>query len=69
MKFNVILLIYDKKCILGNFMGFPDLVELIHQEPKKRLVLSALFCGGLGLFYLALFPVTEPLLYSNDVYY
>jgi len=52
-----------------NFMGFPDLVELIHQEPKKRLVLSALFCGGLGLFYLALFPVTEPLLYSNDVYY
>merc|ERR1711953_719262 len=52
-----------------NFMGFPDLVELIHQEPKKRLVLSALFCGGLGIFYLALFPATEPLLYSNDVYY
>ena len=50
-------------------MGFPDLVELIHQEPKKRLVLSALFCGGLGIFYLALFPATEPLLYSNDVYY
>jgi prenyl protein peptidase len=21
-----------------NFMGFPDLVELVHQEPKKRLI-------------------------------
>ena len=52
-----------------NFMGFPDLVELIHQEPKRRLVLSGLFFAGLGLFYFALFPATEPSLYSNNVYH
>lgn len=52
-----------------NFMGFPDLIELMHQEPKKRLVLSILFCTGLGLFYIALFPATDPSFYSNNVYH
>lgn len=51
-----------------NFMGFPDLVELIHQEPKRRLVLSGLFFAGLGLFYFALFPATDPNLYLNHIY-
>ena len=61
------------RCVLVhgfcNFMGFPDLVELVHQESKKRLILSTLFCVGVGLFYLALFPATNPNLYSNTVYH
>ena len=51
-----------------NFMGFPDLVQLMHQEPKKRLVLSAFFCLGLGLFFWALIASTEEKLYSNQIY-
>lgn len=51
-----------------NFMGFPDMVELINQEPKKCLVLSLLFCAGLGMFYFLLVPMTTPSLYSNDIY-
>ena len=51
-----------------NFMGFPDLIELMHQEPKKRLVLSGFFVAGLGLFYLMLKSATNPLLYSNNIY-
>jgi len=52
-----------------NFMGFPDLVQLMHQEPKKkRWVLSAFFCLGLSLFFWALMPTTEENLYMNDIY-
>ena len=52
-----------------NFMGFPDLIELHQQEPKKRFILSGLFCVGLGIFYLALMPVTDNMLYQNNIYH
>jgi len=52
-----------------NFMGFPDLIELLHQEPKKRIVLSGLFCVGLSLFYISLRSATDPGLYNNDIYH
>lgn len=51
-----------------NFMGFPDLVELYQQEPKKRMILTGLFCLGLGIFYLALMPATDNNLYQNAIY-
>lgn len=51
-----------------NFMGFPDLIELLHQEPKKRIVLSGFFCLGLGVFYKLLLTLTQPSLYSNTIY-
>lgn len=51
-----------------NFMGFPDLAELLQQEPKKRLILSGFFVLGLIAFYTSLFTFTEPSIYHNDVY-
>ena len=56
--------------LLQLHMGFPDLDELMHQEPKKRPVLSGLFCLCLGLFYVLLFKATErePGLYSNTIF-
>jgi len=51
-----------------NFMGFPDFGEVINSEPKKRLVLSILFCTGLILFYCLLEVMTTPDWYSNDIY-
>jgi len=51
-----------------NFMGFPDFGEVINSEPKKRLILSILFCTGLILFYFLLELMTTPDWYSNDIY-
>jgi len=51
-----------------NFMGFPDFMEVINSEPKKRLLLMSLFVLGVVLFYLLLEDVTKPELYSNSIY-
>ena len=34
-----------------NFMGFPDFMEVVNSEPRKRLVLMFLFVMGVVLFY------------------
>ena len=51
-----------------NFMGFPDFMEVINSETKKRLLLMFLFVLGVILFYLLLEDVTKPELYSNSIY-
>jgi len=51
-----------------NFMGFPDFMEVINSEPKKRLILTFLFIFGVILFYFLLDIVTNPELYSNTIY-
>jgi len=51
-----------------NFMGFPDFMEVINSEPRKRMLLVALFVAGAVLFYLLLEPLTNPQWYSNKVY-
>lgn len=52
-----------------NFMGFPDLIELSNQEPRKRLFLIFVFVTGLTIFFLLLWPMTEPNLYQNNIYF
>lgn len=52
-----------------NFMGFPDLSEVLYQRTSsKKIVLAGLYVAGLILFYWLLLPVTEPNLYVNKVY-
>ena len=52
-----------------NFMGFPDVGELVAQEPpRKRAALAAVFVVGLVLFFVLLFPMTEPSIYKNELY-
>ncbi len=52
-----------------NFMGFPDFSELLTQPPKRRTLLLGAYMLGAGLFSLLLFPLTEPHIYHNDMYY
>jgi len=52
-----------------NYMGFPDFSEVLtHREPSKRLALSAAYVAGLAAFFFLLNPMTEPSLYSNQVF-
>jgi len=51
-----------------NFMGFPDFMEVVNSEPRKRLVLMFLFVMGVVLFYCSYEMLTRPELYSNNVY-
>jgi len=51
-----------------NFMGFPDFVEVVNSEPKKRIFLSAMFVIGAVSFYFLLDPLTTSSLYTNTVY-
>lgn len=52
-----------------NHMGFPNFREvLVHPMPQKAYIIAA-FIGGLVLWLLLLTPMTEPWLYSNDLYY
>ena len=51
------------------FQGFPDFSEVLtHREPSKRLALSAAYVAGLAAFFFLLNPMTEPSLYSNQVF-
>lgn len=51
-----------------NFMGFPDFMEVANSEPKKRAVLITLFVLGVILFYLTYDILTDPEIYSNNIY-
>ncbi len=52
-----------------NFMGFPDLAEVANRPPRERLLFSVLYLIGMVVFFLLLFPLTEPTLYANTVYH
>lgn len=52
-----------------NHMGFPHFEEIFaHQVPTRYFVIAA-FLVGLILWSLLLFPITNPHLYSNDLFY
>ncbi|XP_023322349.1 CAAX prenyl protease 2 [Eurytemora carolleeae] len=51
-----------------NFMGFPDIAEVLSFEPKKRLFVSLMFILGAILFYFVLTPVTSANIYLNFIY-
>lgn len=51
-----------------NFMGFPDIGEVMASEPARRSVLCLMFLLGAGLFYLLLNPLTGAHLYENKIY-
>jgi len=51
-----------------NFMGFPDFMEVANSEPRKRAVLMFLFVLGVILFYLSYDLLTDPEIYSNNIY-
>jgi len=52
-----------------NYMGFPDFGEVLsHQSLTKRLTLAGAYVGGLVAFCFLLNPMTEPSLYSNDIF-
>jgi hypothetical protein len=50
-------------------MGFPDFVQVLAVREPTRYVVMATFVLGLLLWYVLLFPLTTPGLYSNNVYY
>jgi len=51
-----------------NFMGFPDFIEVVNSEPRKRIFLSAMFLTGAVSFYWLLEPLTDSAIYQNYVY-
>ena len=51
-----------------NFMGFPDPSEVLSKPPAERLIFSIMYLVGVVLFFLLLFPLTEPSLFSNRIY-
>ncbi|XP_005089152.1 CAAX prenyl protease 2 [Aplysia californica] len=51
-----------------NHMGFPSFGEVMGYPSPTRHRLIALFVLGLVSWLLLLYPLTSPLLYSNDVY-
>jgi len=51
-----------------NFMGFPDFNELLNHPPRTRAILSAFFLLGVLLFFVLLFPLTDPKIYGNHLY-
>jgi len=51
-----------------NFMGFPDISEVMSLEPRKRLLVSFMFVVGAVLFYFTLPSLTSTDLYQNNVY-
>lgn len=51
-----------------NHMGFPDFTELSTYKPKQKAFAIALFVTGLITWCILLKPLTNPALYSNDIY-
>jgi len=51
-----------------NFMGFPDIAEVVNSEPRKRLFLILMFVFGATAFYLLLDTLVAEELFSNIVY-
>ncbi|XP_044727941.1 CAAX prenyl protease 2 isoform X2 [Chrysoperla carnea] len=51
-----------------NHMGFPDFTELNSYKPKQRAIVISLFIVGLLSWCYLLTPLTNPVIYSNDIY-
>ena len=51
-----------------NFMGFPDVTEVLGFETKKRVLISGVYVLGLILFCYLLNPVLNLQVYQNNVY-
>lgn len=52
-----------------NYMGFPEISELLHHSGFKRYTLIFSFFFGLAAWCLLLMPLTEPSLYYNTIYW
>jgi len=55
--------------VFCNHMGFPNFGEIFAYGSPARYYIAASFAGGLILWFLLLFPLTEPAAFSNDLYY
>ena len=52
-----------------NHMGFPNFSEIFAHPAPTRYYVGTSFVVGLILWSILLMPLTEPYLYSNDLYY
>jgi len=55
--------------VFCNHMGFPNFSEIFAHKSPARYYVAASFAAGLVLWFLLLFPLTEPAVFSNDLYY
>jgi len=55
--------------VFCNHMGFPNFGEIFAYGSPTRYYIVASFAVGLILWLLLLFPLTEPAVFSNDLYY
>jgi len=49
-------------------MGFPNFGEIFAHKSPTRYYVTVSFAVGLVLWFLLLFPLTEPEMFSNDLY-
>ena len=54
--------------LLVHFDNYIVLLQVANSEPGKRAVLMVLFVLGVILFYLSLDFLTDPEIYSNNIY-
>ena len=54
--------------LLVHFDNYFVLLQVANSEPGKRAVLMVLFVLGVILFYLSLDILTDPEIYSNNIY-
>jgi len=52
-----------------NHMGFPHFEEVLNHPAPTRYYVAGAFAVGLLLWAALLFPLTEPSLYDNTMYY
>jgi len=55
--------------VFCNHMGFPNFGEICAYKSPTRYFIAISFAAGLVLWCLVLFPLTEPVLFSNNLYY
>jgi len=55
--------------VFCNHMGFPNFEEIFAHGSPTRYYVAASFAAGVILWFLLLFPLTEPVVFSNDLYY
>ena len=50
-------------------MGIPEFHEILKYNEPKRCGYAAVYLAGIILWYLLLKPLTNPELYSNDLFW
>jgi prenyl protein peptidase len=55
--------------VFCNHMGFPNFSEILGHPSPARYYVALAFVVGVILWLLLLFPLSEPTLYANDLYY